>query len=71
MRAERHACAELQEAYAEHQKRLVGDARARAEQAKAEVRQHFEQYTAAQAAQQQQQGGASSSSSSGGSGQRP
>lgn len=65
---ERHACAELQEAYAEHQKRLVDDARARAEQAKAEVRQHFEQYAAAQAAREQQEQRQGSSGS--GSGQR-
>ncbi|PNW82049.1 hypothetical protein CHLRE_06g271650v5 [Chlamydomonas reinhardtii] len=47
---EQHACAELQEAYSEHQKRIKGEARARAEAAKAEVREHYAQYMAAEAA---------------------
>ncbi|KAG2445339.1 hypothetical protein HYH02_008804 [Chlamydomonas schloesseri] len=47
---EQHACAELQEAYNEHQKRLKDEARARAEAAKAEVREHYAQYMAAEAA---------------------
>lgn len=46
--AERHACAELQEAYAEHQKRLVGEARSRVAQAKADVHEQFAAYTASQ-----------------------
>ncbi|KAG2501992.1 hypothetical protein HYH03_000488 [Edaphochlamys debaryana] len=47
---EQHACRDLTEAYEAHQRALKGDAREKAEAARAGVREHFEALMAGQAA---------------------